>query len=98
MSLYVMAGHMRKIFGKINNTIGITSRIAAELVAEANKASKCNLTLFCNDNSADLKSIMNMMSLVIRDQDEFTIQIEGENEEAIEAKFTELLTQLKLMK
>ena len=39
-----------------------------------------------------------MMSLVIRDQDEFTIQIEGENEEAIEAKFTELLTQLKLMK
>ena len=89
---------MREIFGKVNNKIGITSRIAAELVAEANRASKCTLTLLCNDNSADLKSIMNMMSLVIRDQEEFTIQIEGENEEVVEAKFNELLTQLKLMK
>ena len=89
---------MKEIFGKVNNKIGVTSRIAAELVAEANRANKCSLTLLCNDSSADLKSIMNMMSLVIRDQEEFTIQIEGDNEEVVEAKFIELLTQLKLMK
>ena len=89
---------MKEIFGKVNNKIGVTSRIAAELVAEANRANKCSLTLLCNDNSADLKSIMNMMSLVIRDQEEFTIQIEGDNEEVVEAKFIELLTQLKLMR
>ena len=45
-----------------------------------------------------MKSIMNMMSLVIKDQDEFSIQIEGENEEEVEAKFIALLTQLKLLK
>ena len=89
---------MREIFGKVNNTLGVTSRIAAELVAEANRAANCNIMLFCGENNADLKSIMNMMSLVIRDQDEFTIQIEGNNEEEVEAKFIALLTQLKLIK
>lgn len=89
---------MREIFGKVNNKIGLTSRIAAELVAEANRSNDCSLTLVCNDNTADLKSIMNMMSLVVRDQDEFTIQIEGESEVEVEAKFVELLSQLKLLK
>lgn len=88
---------MKEIHGKVNNKIGLTSRICAELVAEANRATKCSLTLLCNDDTADLKSIMNMMSLVVRDQDTFTIQIEGENEELIESKFISLLTQLKLM-
>ena len=68
---------MREILGKVNNKLGVTSRIAAELVAEANRAANCNILLLCGENNADLKSIMNMMSLVIRDQDEFTIQIEG---------------------
>lgn len=89
---------MKEILGKVNNKIGLTSRIAAELVAEANRASQCNVLLLCGENNADLKSIMNMMSLVVRDQDEFTIQIEGENESEVEAKFIELLTQLKLLK
>ena len=89
---------MKELFCKVNNKIGLTSRISAELVAEANRANKCTLTLFCGENSADLKSIMNMMSLDIKDQDEFSIQIEGENEEEVEAKFIALLTQLKLLK
>ncbi len=89
---------MKILHGKVNNKIGLTSRISAELVAEANRANKCNLTLICNGNTADLKSIMNMMSLVVKDQDEFTINIEGENEDLIESKFIDLLTQLKLLK
>ncbi len=89
---------MKEIFGKVNNKIGLTSRISAELVAEANRANKCNLVLTCNNNYADLKSIMNMMSLVVKDQDEFTIQIDGVDEEEVAEKFIKLLTQLKLLK
>lgn len=89
---------MKEIFGQVNNKIGLTSRIAAELVAEANRATKCTVKLFSNDNNADLKSIMNMMSLVIRDKDEFTIQIEGDDEELVYDKFINLLNQLKLLK
>lgn len=89
---------MKELSGKVNNKIGLTSRISADLVAEANRASKCNLKMIANDNTADLKSIMNMMSLVVKDQDEFLIQIEGENEEEIYEKFDKLLTQLKLKK
>lgn len=89
---------MKEIFGKVNNKIGLTSRISAELVAEANRANKCNLVLTCNNKYADLKSIMNMMSLVVKDQDEFTIQIDGVDEEEVAEKFIKLLTQLKLLK
>ncbi len=89
---------MKILSGKVNNKVGLTSRISAELVAEANRAVKCNLLLICNGNTADLKSIMNMMSLVIRDQDEFTIQIEGEDEALVEEKFLRLLGRLKLLK
>lgn len=89
---------MKILSGKVNNKVGLTSRISAELVAEANRAVKCNLLLTCNGNTADLKSIMNMMSLVIRDQDEFTIQIDGPDEALVEEKFLHLLKQLKLSK
>lgn len=89
---------MKEIFCKVNNHVGLTSRISAELVGEANRANKCNLTLYFEDDTADLKSIMNMMSLVIRDGDEFTIKIEGENEELVCEKITTLLAQLKLLK
>ena len=89
---------MKEIFGKVNNKMGLTSRTSAELVAEANRALNCKLTLRCNGDYADLKSIMNMMSLVVMDQDEFTIEIEGPEEEVVEQKFIALLTRLRLLK
>ena len=89
---------MRKINCKVYNPLGLTSRICAELVAEANRALNCTVTLYCDEDVADLKSIMNMMSLIIRTEEEFTIEINGANEEAVEQKFIALLTQLKLLK
>ncbi len=89
---------MVKLNCKVNNPMGLTSKYCAELVAEANRASKCSLTLKCDEGEADLKSIMNMMSLVIKTGTEFTIEIIGEDEECVKVKFEKLLLSLKLLK
>jgi phosphocarrier protein HPr len=89
---------MVKLNCKVNNPMGLTSRYCAELVAEANRANKCSLTLKCDEGDADLKSIMNMMSLVIKAGSEFTIEINGEDEESVKLKFEKLLLELKLLK
>ena len=89
---------MLKITGLVNNPLGLTSRMCAELVAEANRATGCNLTLYSGDESADLKSIMNMMSLFIRYNQEFTIEIEGSNEQEVKDKMESLLSSLNLLK
>ena len=89
---------MKKINCKVYNPIGLTSRVCAELVAEANRAVNCTVTLYFEDDVADLKSIMNMMSLIIKTEKEFTIEINGTNEEIVEQKFITLLNELKLLK
>jgi len=89
---------MVKINGQVNNPLGLTSRICAELVAEANRATQCDIVLYADDDSADLKSIMNMMSLIIKQGEEFTIKITGEDEEAVKEKLEKLLSDLKLLK
>lgn len=87
---------MKVLNGKVNNPSGLTSRLCAELVAEANRASLCHIALYSHGEEADLKSIMNMMALVIRSGEEFKIEIEGPNEEEIFEKFDKLLNELKL--
>ena len=89
---------MRKINCKVYNPLGLNSRVCAELVAEANRATNCTVTLYFDEDVADLKSIMNMMSLIIRTEQEFSIEINGKDEELVEQKFINLLTQLKLLK
>ncbi len=86
---------MIKIEGKVNNPLGLTSRLSADLVAEANRY-KCASTLVINDERADLKSIMNVMALIIVSGTSFTIELEGEDESIAATKFESLLTSLKL--
>lgn len=88
---------MVKIYGYVNNPSGLTSRLSAELVGIANHF-KSNIELCFQDTKADLKSIMNIMALVIRYNDEFHIEIEGEDENEAKAKFEEALKELKLIK
>lgn len=88
---------MVKIFGQVKHQQGLSSRMCAELVAEANRASSCNLTLYSNGEDADLKSIMNMMSLPMHYEQEFTIEIVGADEEAVKTKLEELLKKLNLL-
>ena len=58
----------------------MTSRASAAIVSEANKY-KCELTLFYLDDEANLKSIMNVMGLMIKKNAEFKIITDGVDED-----------------
>ena len=86
---------MQEIKGYVNNVNGLTSHLSVELVSEANKFSS-QITINVLDESADLKSIMNVMALVVPHGEHFTITIEGKDEVAAANKFQEILKELKL--
>lgn len=74
---------MRKSF-VITAPNGLGSRVSAALVFEANKFD-CDLTLIFANEKADLKSIMSVMALVIRQGESFAIEANGKDEkEALE--------------
>lgn len=90
---------MKTIKVQVKNDNGLTSRLAAELVAEANKyISRINMVVDKNDTSkqADLKSIMNVFTLSIPKNECFDIEIEGVDEEKAYLGFISLLEELPL--
>jgi len=90
---------MKTLSIKVTNENGLTSRLAAELVAEANKhISKCTMVVDRDDPSkqADLKSIMNVFTLSIPKGGRFYIDIEGVDEERAYNSFIDLLETLPL--
>ena len=87
---------MKTINGKVNNSNGLTARLSALLVAEANKY-KSNLTIKVDDEEADLKSIMNVMALVVPNGLEYSITIEGVDEEQAFENFNKLLKDIDLL-
>lgn len=86
---------MKTIEGKVLSTNGLTARLSALIVNEANKY-KSTCKIYVIDEQADLKSIMNVMALVVPRGLDFTIQIEGEDEEQAEIAFNKLLKELEL--
>ena len=71
---------MRQKVFLVKSEKGLTSRASAALVSEANKY-KCELTLFYLDDEANLKSIMNVMGLMIKKNAEFKIITDGVDED-----------------
>lgn len=88
---------MRTINGYVANNTGLTSRLSVDLVSEANKY-KSHIEINVLEETADLKSIMNVMALVVPHGEDFTITIEGEDEEVAESKIIEKLKMLNLNK
>ncbi len=88
---------MKTIEGFVTNHNGLTSRLSVELVEQANKFTS-NITIHVLDEQADLKSIMNVMALVVPYGEVFTIIIDGEDEEEAAKKFASFLQELKLVK
>ena len=82
---------MKTIHVRVTNENGLTSRLAAELVAEANKH-----IARCTTAQADLKSIMNVFTLSIPQNGTFDIDIEGVDEEMAYNDFISLLETLPL--
>lgn len=64
---------------KITNPDGLTPRLAAELVEEANKY-ESDIKLITKTESCDLKSIMNVFGTEVRCGDEVEISAEGIDE------------------
>ncbi len=88
---------MKIVNGKVLSANGLTSRLSAQIVNEANKF-KSDCTIVVTDEEADLKSIMNVMALVVPHGEDFTITIEGEDEAIAESKMIEKLKALNLNK
>lgn len=90
---------MKTLHIKVQNVNGLTSRLAAELVAEANKhVSAITLIVDRNDDSskADLKSIMNVFTISIPSGEEFDIDIDGTDEEITLESFNKLIADLPI--
>ena len=86
---------MKIVTGTVLSANGLTARLSTQIVAEANKF-KSNCTICLEEEEADLKSIMNGMALVVPKGNDFTIKIEGEDEEKAEAAFNKLLPEIEL--
>ena len=71
---------MRQKLFVVKSEKGLTSRASAALVSEANKY-KSELTFFYLDDEANLKSIMNVMGLMIKKNAEFKIITDGVDED-----------------
>ena len=63
----------------LKSEIGLTSRISANLVSYANRFSS-QIKLQYMDEEANLKSIMNVMAMIIRCEEPFSITYEGDDE------------------
>jgi phosphocarrier protein len=87
---------MLKINGKVLAPNGLTARLSTQLVAEANKYNS-SLILTVDGESADLKSIMNVMALVIPNGLEYEISLNGNDEEIAYEHFIKLLKEIELL-
>lgn len=74
---------------------GLNSKAAGALVAAANQFTS-QLTLKYRNEVADLKSIMNVMGLVIRNGEHFSIEVEGEDAEAALHHLTQVIATIHL--
>jgi len=79
---------------KIN---GINSKLCMDLVAISSKY-KASIILYKDKETANLKSIINTISLVIPEGSEISIEIEGDDEVEAAKKIEQLLTQNNILK
>ncbi len=76
----------------VKDPVGLHARPASVMVQEANKF-ESEITISCGEKSGNLKSIMSIMALGVKTQEEITIVAEGADAEAaIEAIKTALET------
>ena len=81
---------MKEIKYVITDPVGIHARPAGELVKIA-KSCASSITVWKGDKSADMKKLMKMMALGVKQGDEITLKVEGEDEDAIAAQLESFL-------
>ena len=76
---------MAKFTAKIQDPVGLHARPASVTVASASKFSS-DITISANGKSGNLKSIMNVMALGVKQNDEITVEAKGDDaSEAVQA-------------
>ena len=73
---------MKEIKYVITDQVGIHARTAGLLVNLA-KAAASSITVSKGDKSAEMKKLMKLMSLGIKQGDEITVKVEGEDEDKV---------------
>lgn len=81
---------------KVVSLNGLSSRASVALVNEANKYDSESTLLFQNEE-ANMKSIMNVMALVIRNNEIFAITVDGKDEEKLILGLEKVLRNYKII-
>ncbi len=87
---------MKEINVLVIDPVGLHARPATVAVNAASKF-KCNVTVSFKERSANMKSIMGVMSLGIPTQSEVTIACEGEDEDEAIVTIEEVLRTQKVI-
>ena len=66
----------------VNNPIGVHLRPAGDIAEAAIKFKKCEVYISCGGRSVNGKSLLSILSLGIKQNSEFEIICDGEDEEA----------------
>jgi phosphocarrier protein len=82
---------MQKFSYTITDPQGIHARPAGILVKEAQKYEGCNIILYKEERLADVKKLLQVMSMGIRCGNTIEVTVEGENEEQVATLFEEFL-------
>lgn len=75
---------------RLNNKQGLHGRPAAVLVQEAEKFS-AEMKLIKENKEANLKSILGLLWLKVKDKEELTLQIKGQDENTAAEKIVDLI-------
>ena len=75
--------------------LGINARPASQLVAKATPFAS-SIEIRTEEKAANLKSILGVMGLALKQGSQFTLVVEGEDEEQALAALTTLITEMGL--
>ncbi|MBL3729937.1 HPr family phosphocarrier protein [Lysinibacillus sp. HST-98] len=75
--------------------LGIHARPASQLVAKATSFAS-SIEIRTEEKAANLKSILGVMGLALKQGSQFTLVVEGEDEEQALAALTTLITEMGL--
>lgn len=81
---------MKEIKFTVTDPLGIHARPAGLLVKEAKKFNS-KITVWKGDKSCDMRKLLALMGLAVKQNDEITVQVEGDDEDACAAAIEKFL-------
>jgi len=75
---------------RLVSPLGLNARVASLIVGVFNRFALNTITVHYNGESADGKSILSLITLVVKSGEEINIEVEGKNEEAVFAMLEKL--------